>query len=111
MEDRLAIFTKELNNALNSLLDTYEDSEKYKALPLVLIGGGSSLFGLKEYLDTRVPNKAIYIANPKTLGARNSSYFNCLGMILMNYKYPNAYDDNQKKVTDLSRDPRSEERK
>ena len=51
------------------------------------------------------------VLHPKTMGARNSSYFNCLGMILMHHKYPNAYDDNQKKVTDLGRDPRSEDRK
>ena len=78
---------------------------------MILIGGGSQLYGLKKFLKTKVNNSDILIPTPHSLGARNSSYFNCLGMILMNYKYPNAYDDNQKKVTDLSRDPKQEEKK
>ena len=111
IKNQLDKFIKELNNALNSLLETYPDNEKYKALPMVFIGGGSYLYGFKEYLQGKVSSSELLFATPKTLGARNSSYFNCLGMILMNYKYPNSYDDNQKKVTDLSRDPRSEEKK
>ena len=109
--EQLDIFSKELNNALNSLLENYADNDKYRTLPMILVGGGSQLFGLKKYLKGKVNNSDIIIPTPKSLGARNSSYFNCLGMILMNYKYPNAYDDNQKKVTDLSRDPRVEEKK
>ena len=108
---QLEIFSKELNNALNSLLENYADNDKYRTLPMILVGGGSQLFGLKKYLKGKVNSSDIYIPTPKSLGARNSSYFNCLGMILMNYKYPNAFDDNQKKVTDLSRDPKVEEKK
>ena len=106
MLNQLEIFSKELNNALNSLLENYTDTDKYRSLPMILIGGGSQLFGLKKYLKNKFNNKDIIIPTPKSLGARNSSYFNCLGMILMNYKYPNAYDDTQKKVSDLSRDPK-----
>ena len=108
---QLEEFAKELNNALNSLLENYTDTDKYRSLPMILIGGGSQLYGLKKFLKTKVNNSDILIPTPHSLGARNSSYFNCLGMILMNYKYPNAYDDNQKKVTDLSRDPKQEEKK
>ncbi|MCR4879818.1 MAG: rod shape-determining protein [Bacilli bacterium] len=111
MQSQLENFSKELNNALNSLLETYAENDKYRSLPMVLIGGGSQLHGLKKFLQSKMNNTNIIIPTPKSLGARNSSYFNCLGMILMNYKYPNAYDDNQKKVTDLSRDPRVEEKK
>lgn len=111
IEKELYSFTKELNNAINSLLEGNPDIEKYKTLPMILIGGGSSLYGLKEFLESKVSSSEIIVAVPKTLGARNSSYFNCLGMILMNHKYPNAYDDNQKKVTDLGRDPKSEDDK
>ncbi|MBE6141817.1 MAG: hypothetical protein E7175_03160 [Erysipelotrichaceae bacterium] len=109
--NQLNNFSKELNNALNSLLENYSDNDKYRTLPMILIGGGSQLYGLKKFLVGKTTNSDIIIPTPKSLGARNSSYFNCLGMILMNYKYPNAYDDNQKKVTDLSRDPRVEEKK
>lgn len=108
---QLDTFSKELNNSLSSLLESYQNNEKYKTLPMILIGGGSNLYGLKDYLLPKVSNSDIIIATPKSLGARNSSYFNCLGMILMNHKYPNSYDDNNKKVTDLSRDPKTEERK
>lgn len=109
--NQLEEFSKELNNALNSLLENYTDTDKYRTLPMILIGGGSQLYGLKKFLKTKVNNSDILIPTPHSLGARNSSYFNCLGMILMNYKYPNAYDDNQKKVTDLTRDPKQEEKK
>ena len=108
--NQLNIFSKELNNSLNSLLENYADTDKYRTLPMILIGGGSQLLGLKKFLKGKVNNSDIIIPTPKSLGARNSSYFNCLGMILMNYKYPNAYDDNQKKVVDLSRDPKVEEK-
>ena len=109
----LDTFVRELNNAINSLFEGYPsvDVEKDKALPMVLIGGGSTLYGFTEYLTGKVKSTSLILATPKTLGARNSSYFNCLGMILMNRKYPNAYDDNQKKVTDLGRDTRSEDKK
>ena len=110
MVKQLDNFANELNNAINSLLENYTDNDKYRTLPMVLIGGGSQLFGLKKFLQGKFTSSNIIIPIPKSLGARNSSYFNCLGMILMNYKYPNAYDDNQKKVTDLSRDPRGEEK-
>lgn len=109
IEEQLSLFVKELNNAQSSLLESYQDSDKYRALPMVFIGGGSTLYGLKDYLVGKISSKDLLFATPKTLGARNASYFNCLGMILMNEKYPNSYDDNQKKVVDLSRDPRSEE--
>ena len=108
--DQLESFSKELNNAVNSLLESYSDTDKYRSLPMILVGGGSQLLGLKKFLKGKVNNSDIIIPTPKSLGARNSSYFNCLGMILINYKYPNAYDDNQKKVTDLSRDPKVEEK-
>ncbi len=108
---QLENFYIELNNALNSLLETYTETDKYRSLPMILIGGGSQLLGLKKFLEGKINNAKLYIPTPKSLGARNSSYFNCLGMILMNYKYPNSYDDNQKKVTDLGRDPRVEEKK
>ena len=108
--DQLESFSKELNNAVNSLLENYSDTDKYRSLPMILVGGGSQLLGLKKFLKGKVNNSDIIIPTPKSLGARNSSYFNCLGMILINYKYPNAYDDNQKKVTDLSRDPKVEEK-
>ena len=108
--EQLDIFALELNNALNSLLENYADNDKYRSLPMIIIGGGGQLYGLKKYLKGKLNNSDIMIPTPKSLGARNSSYFNCLGMILMNYKYPNSYDDNQKKVTDLSRDPKEEEK-
>lgn len=111
IENQLNLFAKELNNALNSLLESYPDNERYKTLPMILIGAGSTLFGLQEFLKTKLSNSDVLVVTPKTLGARNASYFNCLGMILANHKYPNAYDDSQKKITDLGRDPRTEEKK
>ena len=103
----LDIFISHLNAALDSLFASYDDP-KYKTMPMLLIGGGSSLLGLKEYMNGKVPSKSINLVTPKTLGARNPSLFNCLGMILINSKYPNAYDDNQSKIDSLGRNPKRE---
>lgn len=102
IKGELDIFTKELNSALDNLLDGYD--KNYKALPMVLVGGGSQLNGLVEYLEPKVPSEKVIVVTPKTLGARNPTYLNCLGMILVNSKYPSIYDEMHPRITPVTRD-------
>ena len=102
IKSELDVFTKELNGALDHMLDGYDKS--YKALPMILIGGGSLLNGLVEYLEPKVPSESLKVVVPNNLGARNPTYFNCLGMILVNSKYPNVYDEAHPRIAPVTRD-------
>ena len=84
------------------MLATYDST--IKKLPMVLIGGGSRLNGLVEYLTPKVPSDKVIAWIPKNLGARNATFTNCLGMILANAKNPSVYDETNPKVAKLSRE-------
>ena len=71
---------------------------------MILIGGGSQLNGLVEYIEPKVQSETVRVVTPRTLGARNPTFTNCLGMILANAKYPNVYDESHPKVAPLTRD-------
>lgn len=96
-------FVKGLATAIDDLLKSYDKSAKQ--LPMVLIGGGSQLNGLLSYLEPKVTSEKVMVVTPKSLGARNPTFTNCLGMILANYKYPNVYDETHPRVGQLTRDP------
>ena len=102
IKGELDVFVKELNGALDNLLDGYDKS--YKALPMILVGGGSLLNGLVEYLEPKVPSESLTVVVPHNLGARNPTYLNCLGMILVNSKYPNVYDETHPRITPVTRE-------
>lgn len=109
IKQELDVFARELNSAITDLLRTY-DNPLYRKFTMVLVGGGSALYGLKEFLEPKVDSEKVMIATPKTIGARDASYFNCLGMILLNEKYPNAQDDSHQKVEGLSRNALEEDK-
>ena len=102
IKNELDIFLKELEISLNDLLKGYDPSAKQ--LPMILIGGGSHLHGLVEYIEPKVQSETVMVVSPRTLGARNPTFTNCLGMILANAKYPNVYDESHPKVAPLTRD-------
>ena len=102
IKGELDVFLNELDKTLNDLLTGYDSSAKQ--LPMILIGGGSRLNGLVEYIEPKVQSETVRAVAPRTLGARNPTFTNCLGMILANAKYPNVYDEAHPKVTPLSRD-------
>lgn len=102
IKSELETFTKELNSAQDNLLEGYEPS--YHNLPMIFIGGGSMLNGFKEYLEPKVPNEFVKVVVPRSLGARNPAFLNCLGMILVNAKYPNINDDAQSRIPPIQRD-------
>ena len=102
IKSELDYFTKELNSALDSLLEGYDLS--YHSMPMLLTGGGSQLNGLKEYLEPKVPSETVTIVVPRSLGARNPTFTNCLGMILVSAKYPNIYDESHPRISPVTRD-------
>jgi cell division protein FtsA len=102
IKSELDIFVKQLNEAIDSLLEGYDSSAK--ALPMILVGGGSKLNGLVEFIEPKVQSESVKVVSPRTLGARNPTFTNCLGMILADKKYPNVYDETHPRVGQLTRE-------
>ena len=50
-------------------------------------------------------SETVEVVGPKTLGARNPTFFNCLGMILTHAKYLNLNDEAHPKVGQVTRNP------
>ena len=91
----------ELDVSINELLKGYDPN--FKNLNAVFIGGGSLLKGLKKYVEPKIPCEKIICVTPKTLGARNPSFFNCLGVLKAHDKYQGGFDDFHPKISQISR--------
>lgn len=102
IKDELSTLVKELNSSLDELLKTYDKATK--SLPMLLIGGGSRLNGLVEYVTPKVPSEYVKVVTPRALGARDSTYTNVLGIILAQSVNPAIGDDNHPKVGQVTRD-------
>ena len=103
IKQELDTFVRELNANIDKIFERYDSS--MKNTPMILIGGGALLNGLKEYLEPKVPSDYVKVVLPQSLGARNPTYFNCLGMILVNSKYQGVYDEAHPRITPVTRDP------
>ena len=102
IKKELTNFVSQLNRGIDQLLNDYDPT--YKSLPIVLIGGGSRLKGLVKYLQESMPfNDSVQAVLPKTIGARNASFTNCLGMILANAKYPSYYNEPHMRIPQITR--------
>lgn len=93
---------KKLKEKIDVLLE--KQNPELSKLPLVLIGGGSQLKGLVEFLSSRFDSSSIKVVVPNTIGARDATYTNCLGMILVASKYMSMNDDSRNRAKDLVRD-------
>ena len=103
IKSELEVFVKQLNSAIDDLLGDYGTA--YKTLPMILVGGGSKLNGLVEYITPKVPNDTVRVISPRSFGARNPTFTNCLGMILANAQIPSVYDENHPRFGQVTRDP------
>ena len=103
IKEELNIFVKYLNDAVNEIVAQHDKS--YRSFPMLLVGGGAQLNGLVEYITPKVLSETVSIVSPKTLGARNPTFFNCLGMILTHAKYLNLNDEAHPKVGQVTRNP------
>ena len=101
IKGELEIFVEQLNEAINQIVATHDKS--YRSFPMLLIGGGAELNGLVQYITPKVMSEAVEVIRPKTLGARNATFFNCLGAILTQSRYPNLNDESHPRVGVLTR--------
>ena len=101
IKGELDIFVKYLNDAVNEIVSQHDKS--YRSFPMLLIGGGAELNGLVPYIEPKVLSETVEVVSPKTLGARNATFFNCLGMILTHAKYLNVNDEAHPKVGQVTR--------
>ena len=101
IKEELNIFVKYLNDAVNEIVAQHDKS--YRSFPMLLIGGGAQLNGLVQFITPKVLSETVEVISPKTLGARNPTFFNCLGMILTHSKYMNLNDEAHPKVGQVTR--------
>jgi len=91
-----------LTNSINLLLE--KQNPDLRKLPIILVGGGSQLKGLVKYMSDKVESNLIKVITPNTIGARDSTYLNCLGMILVTGKYASLNDDSKLRSSGMTRD-------
>ena len=103
IKGELEVFVNQLNEAINNIVAVHDKS--YRSFPMLLVGGGAELNGLVQYITPKVLSETVEVIRPKTLGARNATFFNCLGAILTYSKYPNLNDESHPRVGVLSRNP------
>ena len=101
IKEELDVFVKYLTDAVNNVVAQHDKS--YRSFPMLLIGGGSQLNGLVSYITPKVLSETVMTVAPKNLGARNPTFFNCLGMILAHSKYLNPNDESHSKVGQVTR--------
>lgn len=101
IKGELDVFVNYLNDAVTNVVSQHDKS--YRSFPMILIGGGSQLNGLVPYITPKVMSETVTVVAPKTLGARNPTFFNCLGMILTHSKYLNLNDESHPKVGQVTR--------
>ena len=103
IKGELDIFVSYLNDAVNAVVSQHDKS--YRNFPMLLVGGGAELNGLVNYITPKVLSETVQVVSSKTLGARNPTFFNCLGMILTHSKYLNLNDEAHPKVGQVTRNP------
>ena len=100
--EELDVFIDMLKASLDALLRN-QDPHLAK-LPIVFIGGGSKLHGFESFIRNRIENDRIRVFIPKTIGARDTTYSTCLGMILVANKYSNLDEEDPFRVRGITRD-------
>ena len=105
IKGELDVFVKYLNDAVNDIVGIHDKS--YRSFPMLLIGGGAQLNGLVSYITPKVLSETVEVVTAESLGARNPTFFNCLGMLLTQAKYMNLNDDAHPRVGQVTRNPQS----
>ena len=101
IKGELEIFVEQLKEAIDQIVASHDKS--YRSFPMLLVGGGAELNGLVQYITPKVLSETVQVVRPKTLGARNATFFNCLGAILTHSRYPNLNDESHPRVGVLTR--------
>ena len=103
IKGELDIFVRYLNEAVDQVVSQHDRT--YRSFPMLLIGGGAELNDLVSYITPKVLSETVDVVSSKTLGARNPTFFNCLGMLLTHAKYLNLNDEAHPKVGQVTRNP------
>lgn len=90
-----------IQNAMNQLLQKY--AGKFDALPLVVTGGASKLFGLEGFLKTIFPKRELHFAKSKTIGCLDNGYGSLLGMLVASSQYKGTLGDNHYGMASITR--------
>ena len=90
-----------LITAIKKQISTWSSNDS-RYLPIVLSGGGTKLNGLMELLEKEL-QVTIIDATPYSLGARDKSYQNCLGLIKYADKFIPMEADDEFAQTTISR--------
>ena len=102
IEKELLTFKNMLDVGVEQLANAYNIDEP-TSIPLVVIGGGSKLKGLKQFMSNNLRNSNIRFIKNRSIGARDSSLTALLGAILVDNKYPITKSEAATHVT-VSRD-------
>jgi cell division protein FtsA len=93
-----------LSNAINQTIEKQQSSSPLYSVPIILVGGGSLLFGLDKLLVHATSGHKLIFYRPTTMGARNPRLCNVLGMIVSQGSFHGSLQDNYHGVGSLSRD-------
>ena len=93
LKEWIEYFNGSLKN-LVSTVDMREDSAQNANI--ILVGLGSSLNGLKDYLLRVRPTNVLEIVNLDVVGASEPEFINCLAAIYLSSRYRGALDDENK---------------
>lgn len=100
--EKLTEFSSLLKDNIGLLLE--KQNPELRKLPIIFIGGGSLLKGLVEFVSIKLENPQIRVVVPNTIGARDATFTNCLGMILVASKYMSMSDDSRLRAENMTRD-------
>ncbi len=84
VKDLNPIIENELNHLLKDItraIKLLSEDDTFNKLPVVFVGGGSRLIGLKDFMIKKIEDRKVIFPMIKTLGARNMTFINVLGGI------------------------------
>ena len=96
-------FLSELSASLKVVLERHTNPQ-FDALPFLLSGGGSELYGLADFLRKAFPTREVIFIRPTAIGARSPAYTNLLGMLLAGSAYSGSQSDFSRGVATVTRE-------
>lgn len=89
----------------NLIMNCTKDIDIIKDIPILMIGEGAKLNGLKDVMLNSFTESQVEILNFNTIGCRDPEYVTCLSAIYSTLVYKGALDDEERKfVNQVSRE-------
>lgn len=96
-----------INGGLRAMEQMVPDAA---SLPLVLIGGGSMLNGIKALAQKYFPGKQVICYVPQVIGARSPRYVGLIGLLLATSRSEHTLAESQQGLPRVSRNSHKEKR-